>query len=159
MITNKDIILESPLNSNLNINDTLLLNLNYKEEKKDDNKINRNSTYLIKKNESIFNKVIKNNCLEDEELFEFPMQDLYREFILNRNESQDSGEENLDELIENMKQKNTRLEQQIMKLNKDIIVKKSTIPNFEIDPEDEKTLKDINNLLQNFIDENLNLNL
>ena len=38
MITNKDIILESPLNSNLNINDTLLLNLNYKEEKKDDNK-------------------------------------------------------------------------------------------------------------------------
>ena len=48
MITNKDIILESPLNSNLNINDTLLLNLNYKEEKKDDNKPKNNTGFYLK---------------------------------------------------------------------------------------------------------------
>jgi hypothetical protein len=163
MITNKDNLLENPLNQDLNINDLLLLNLNYKEEKVDD-VIQRDTIYLIKKNESIFNKVIKNNCLEDEELFELPESDLYKELILNRNESQEQGEENLDELIKNMTQSNKTIEQKIMKLNKEIFIKKSLLPydkpEFNISAEDISFINKIEELLGEFVNEkNKNLNL
>jgi len=160
MITNKDILLESPLNSKININDTLLLNLNYKEKKEDNNTITRDSIYLIKKKESIFNKIIKNNCLEEEELFKLPVKDNYKEVILNRIESQDEGKEDLDILIENMMQKNKRIEKQIMKLNKEIIVIKSVLPNDYVnnDDPDIRLLNETNEILQQFIiDKNLNL--
>lgn len=162
MITNKDNLLENPLNNFLDINDTLLLNLNYKEEKVNDI-IQRDAIYQVKKNESIFNKVIKNNCLEDEELFKLPVSDLYKELILDRNESQDEGEEDLDQLIKNMQQSNKIIEKSIMKLFKEIFVKKSLLPNnpeFNVSEEDILFLNKIEELLGEFVNEkNKNLNL
>lgn len=161
MITNKNILLESPLNVPLNINDTLLLNINYKEYKVDD-VVQRDATYLIKTPESIFNKVIKNNCLEDEELFELPEIDLYEQLILNRNENLgEEGEEDLDKLIEGMKQTNKIIGKKIMKLNKDIFETKSRLLNENtINRDDIMFITEIDTLLEEFTNEkNKNLNL
>jgi hypothetical protein len=93
MITDKRLTLEEPLNLTLDITDLLLLNINYKEEEINDN-ILRDVSYLIKKKESIFNKVIKNNCSgEEDEIFEFDKSEKYKELILDRNESTGEAEE------------------------------------------------------------------
>lgn len=166
MITDKILTLENPLNLILDINDILLLNIDYKEEKKDNN-IHRDVSYLIKKkDDSIFNKVVKNNCSDQsEDIFTFDRSEKYQELILDRNENLgDEGEEDLEQLIKNMQQSNKNIENKIVKLYKESFIKKSLIPDdnekFKISNDDIKFINTIDELLGEFVNEkNKNLNL
>ena len=162
MITNKNIPLENPLSLELDINNLLLLNINYKE-KEVNGVIHRDSTYLIQKEESMINKLI-NNCSEEEKIFEFGETELYKDLILDRNENLGEDDEDLDTLIKNMQQANELIEKKIMKLDKEIFIKKSLLPSnnegFHINQEDIEFITRINELLAEFVNEkNKNLNL
>jgi len=170
MITNKNIYLENSLNLDLDIKNILLLNLNYKEEKVNDS-TNRDISYLIKKKDSIFNKVIKNNCSKDtDEIFNLNKSNLdisekYKELILDRNENQeDENEETLEQLIDGMKASNKIIEKQIMDLYKESFVKKSIIPQWSFNKykenDDIDLIRGVEQLLGEFVNEkNKNLNL
>lgn len=161
MISQKYQPFQFPLTIDLDINDILIPDINYKEIKVDGH-IERSVNYVIDKEENVFNKII-NDC-EDSKIFDVDEKSSYNELILEKRPDEEGEEEDIETLIKNMKDKNDKIQNQIMRLGNFIFITKSVLPGdnpkYNLSPEDVVFLESINKLLEEFVDgENKKLNL
>jgi hypothetical protein len=161
MISKKYQSFQFPLTIDLDINNILIPDINYKESQIDDH-IVRSVNYVIDKEENVFNKII-NDC-EDSKIFDIDKKSSYNELILEKKPYEEGEDENIETLIKNMQDKNDKIQNQIMKLRNFIFVTKSVLPGdkpeYNLIPHDEEFLEKINKLLEQFVvNENKKLNL
>lgn len=168
MITNKDMPIYSPLNNvneKLNIQDLLLNKINYTEKKiiindtddnnNNDNIISRNVNVILKQNTQTSYTHLINDCATTNKKPNIK-KDEYYDIIIKRKEEGQSEEENIENLIKNIKIKMDNVQQQILttKLNWQVVW--SSLPNtndYDIEDEDLKFIEDINKKLQPYIDD------
>lgn len=161
MISKKYQSFQFPLTIDLDINNILIQDINYKESQIDDH-IVRSANYVIDKEENVFNKII-NDC-QDSKIFDIDKKSSYNEVILEKKPYEEGEDENIETLIKNMQDKNNKIQNQIMKLRNFIFVIKSILPEdkpeYNLIPHDEEFLEKINKLLEQFVvNENKKLNL
>lgn len=155
MITNKDSIIEYPLNISLDINKLLIPDINYSEERIG-NEVIRTANYMVEKKKSVFNSII-NDCPNEEKIIKVKLEKNYDNLILDKKEEGEDEEETLEKLIKNVMNDNNNIANKIMSIEKDIFKIKSLLPgdnvNYNIKREDVEFIVEINKMLEVFVDE------
>jgi len=156
MITPVDNILCGPLNSNkINIENTLLKNIDYSSEVLPDGFISRNVNIAVNENENnkpTFTKII-NDCRKKSKTYE---GDKYKELILNKQEpGEDEKEETLEKMIANMERKIKSIDDKIYDTYKKTVLLDNSLPesytrNITFQDKDKEILTSLNMFLEQF---------